>query len=290
MRRIKCLTVVAVMALSLIMAALRTVIITVRMEKNAVDNETYYLPDKPDVLLFAIVCIVLLALFAVVSFAIGKRRKICLEKPNTLVPVGSLVMAFALLFAAFIYARDVFFTEFVTYTVVGLLVFVFTVISTVKFFIAGVFDKKKFSANLRAVAIVAPIFLMVARLLGDFIRRSAVPFASSGAYLIMSVIFLMLFFLIEGKSYVSDSSAVAYYFFGFGSILLLMVHAFPNLILHCFGVFPFNYYAAFSVVDIASAVYIAFRLITAKRERIHRHKELAEITEAAAAEAEAAEI
>lgn len=279
MRKMKVLTVAAVSVLSLIMAALRTLIVHLRMEKNAVDNETYYLPDKPDVVLFAIVCVVLLAVFAFLAFAIGKRQRIALVKSNTLVPAGSLVMAFALLFAAFVYARDVFLAESVTHTTIGLLVFVFTLLSTVKFFFSGFSEKVNYSPTLRAIAAIAPILLMVFRLLGDFIRRSAVPFSSSGAYLLLSVISLMLFFLIEGKSYVSTASAVGYYFFGFTSILLLLVHAFPNLVLHCFGVFPFNYYAAFSVVDIAAAVYVAFRLTSANRERIRRHSGLSEIKE-----------
>ena len=276
MRKTKVLTVLVIAALSLVMAMIRTVIVTVRMEKNAVDNETYYLAEKADVLLFAVVSVVFLVVFAVIAYAIGKRKKVCLEKPNSLVPVGSLVLAFALSFAAFVYMRDVFFDEFVVGTVVGTLVFVFAVLSAVKFFCSTFSKKGSYSANMRAFASIAPILLMVVRLLGDFIRKSAVPFASSGAYLILSAIFLLLFFLIEGKSYVSTATALGYYFFGFAAMFFLMVHAFPNLILHCFGVFPFNYYAAFSVVDIAAAVYIAFRLMSAKQERIRRHSELAE--------------
>lgn len=279
MRKMKALTVAAVSVLSLLMALLRTLIVHLRMEKNEVDNETYYLPDKPDVVLFAIVCLVLLAVFAFLSIAIGKRKKISLVKTNTLVPAGSIIFAFSLLFAAFVYARDVFFSEITVHTTIGLLVFVFTVLSAVKFFMSGFSEKAKYSETVRAVAAMAPILLMVFRLLGDFIRRSAVPFSSSGAYLLLSVISLMLFFLIEGKSYVSVASAAGYYFFGFSSIFLLLVHAFPNLILHCFGVFPFNYYAAYSVVDIAAAVYVAFRLMSANQERIRRHSGLSEIKE-----------
>lgn len=250
---------------SVLMAALRTFIIAYRMEKNEVDNETYYLPETNEVTAFAVVCAVLAVLFFVIAYMNCKKKNVDLRHSFGSVPAGSLVLAFSLVFAAYVYAASAFFGSEASYTVIGVLIFVFTLLSAVKFYFSGLFYKSERNKTLQAFAAMAPIFLAVFRLLGDFIRKSAAPFASSGAYQLLGLIAVMLFFLFEGKSYVSTVSSAGYHFFGYTAILFLLVYSLPNLVLHCFGAFCFDYYTAYSVADLGTVVYIAARLSSAKQ-------------------------
>ncbi len=262
--KVQSLRVVILAVVSFVMAALRTVIITFCMEKNEMADETYYLSEKPEVTVFAVISVLLVLLFAVFAFLSDRKKKIDLDHSFGSVPAGSLIVSFSLMFAAFIYAMSVYSSENISFTAIGLGVFIFTVLSAVKFFYSGLFYYSKHSANIQAFVSLAPIFLAAFRLLGDFIRKSTAPFASSGAYQLVGLVAVMLFFLLEGKSYTSPTSASLYYFFGYASVLLLLVYSLPNLILHCFGSFTFNYYTAYSVVDLGTAVYIATRLSSAK--------------------------
>lgn len=262
------LRVVIVAIASFIMATLRTVIVTVRMEKNEMATETYYLPDTPDVYVFAAVSIILVVLFGVFALTFGKKKCVDLERTTGSVPAGSLVLGFSLLFAAFVYTVSVFLMEDISYSVIDILVFVFAILSTARFFYIGLCTKNKASLAVQSVASLAPLFLAVFRLLSDFIRKSAAPFSSSGAYHIIALVAVMLFFLLEGRSYVSPTFAVAYFFFGYVAIFFSVVYALPNLVLHCFGTFSFDYLTTYSVVDLGIATYIATRLSSAKTRKM----------------------
>lgn len=109
-----------------------------------------------------------------------------------------------------------------------------------------------------------PIILMIFRLLGDFLRTNATPLASSGGYHIMGLVAALIYFLCEGKSYALGGSAAVYLCAGYFSILLLLVYALPNVILHCFGVFSFDYYAGYSAVDLCISIYIWARMLNVK--------------------------
>jgi len=245
---------------STLMALLRTMIINSNLEKNELAENTYYLSDSAWVVIFPIVCILFMFLFGVVSFFIGRKKSIVVDHSVGSVPAGSLVFSFSLVFAAFMYLSDVFSSKFPQYTVIGLLVLGFSILTAARFFYCGLFYSSDFGVKFLSFTALAPIFLSMLRLLGDFIRKSAAPFSSSGAYQLIGLIALMLFFMLEGKSYTSSSSASLYYFFGCVAVLFLLVYSIPNLVLHCFGAFKFNYYTAFSVADLGAAIYIATRL------------------------------
>lgn len=258
------LRVVIVAIASFIMATLRTVIVTVRMEKNAMENETYYLPDTPDTYVFAVISIILMLLFGVFAFTLGKKKSVDVDDSYGSVPTGALILAFSLIFAAFFFTMNIFTSDTVSSSVVEIIAFVFTLLSMVKFIYNGLLYKFKLSLAFQSFLAMMPIFLTVFRLLGDFISKSAAPFASSGGYHIIGLVAVMLFFLLEGRSYVSPTMAFLYCFFGYTAVFFLVVYAVPDLILHCFGTFRFDYHTAYSVVDIATATYIATRLSSAK--------------------------
>jgi hypothetical protein len=237
------------------------------MEKNNVDCDTYYLPDGHIwVTLFSIVS-VLFTLFAVFLALRSKNRPVVLDHKGSAGP-ASLVLGFLLVGASLVY---LFSSEATKYAGGSLmkLVIIAAVLSAIAFIVLGFrSNSPETSKGFLAVLTVFPIVFSALRLLADFIQTSATPLASSGAYHILGLTAALLYFLAEGKTYVSDSNSKTYFLFGYISILFLLVYAVPNLILHCFGVFMFDYNAAFSAVDIGIAIYVSARMMTAKIKRL----------------------
>lgn len=263
--RSKKIRVTAVVVISLIMAALRTVIVTYNMEKNEIDTDTYYLPDNLEVTAFTVVSILFAFLFLGTAISLGKKKNVTLERSLGAVPAGSLVLGFSLIGVALFYSFTVLAAENAKYTLIELVVFVLTILSAAKFLVSGLrYNVKHKNNNIHAVAALVPIFLSIFRLLADFISTSAAPLASSGAYHIVGLIAVLIYFLCEGKSYISETSAAAFHGFGYISIYFLLIYSIPNLFLHCFGAFAFNYSAAFSVADLGLVVYLSARLTSAK--------------------------
>lgn len=252
--------VVILTVVSFLMAALRTIIVVFRMEKNELTNESYYLSDKPEVAVFAVACVVLMVLFAVTAVWNGRKKSVYIGRSVGSVPAGSLVMSFSLVFAVFRYVPEVYLAENPQYTVIGLFVLATSVLTAARFFYTGLFCTAKHSVGFLSFTALAPILLTMFRLLGDFIKKSAAPFSSSGAYHFIGLIAVMLFFLLEGKSYLSPASATLYYFFGNVAVLFLLVYSVPDIVLHCFGAFKFDYHTAYSVADLGIATYIATSL------------------------------
>lgn len=258
------LRVVTVVAVSIIMAILRTVIVTLNLEKNAMDNDTYYLPEKAEITAFTVVSIVFVLALIFLGVAVGKKRLVQLERASGAVPAASLVLAFSLIGAALLYAVNFFGFEY-EFVFFEFLLAVLTLLSAIKFLISGLnYNKKLKNVSSHAAATLIPILFCSVRILADFISSSAAPLASSGAYHIVGLVAVLLYFLCEGKSYIADTSATLFKSFGYLSIFFLLVYSLPNLFLHCFGTFCFDFSTAFSVVDFGLVVYIAARLSSAR--------------------------
>lgn len=255
--------VIAVMSASIIMAAIRTGIFSFYMEKNNIETNAYYLPDNFAVIGFAVLTAVFLAVFAVSALLFGRKKAFVLENSRASVQVGSLILAFALIGETVIYAYSIAVGEGKIRSI-GLLIIILSVLCAVSFFMNVRFSfSKKSPEKTLAILAILPIMLTAFRLLGDFIRTNTMPLASSGAYHLLGLTAALLYFLCEGKSHAARVSTATYYFFGFSSVFLLMVYAAPNIVSFCFGNFVFNYYAGFSIVDIATAIYICCRLSNA---------------------------
>lgn len=256
-----------ILGLSLILAAVRTAIITSTMEINNKEIAVYYLPDDNlAVTLFTAVIIALLALAVWSAFAQGKGKRVLLESKVSVAP-ASLVVAFLLIGASIIYfvsspaakAEGGNLQKFIVVLAVG---------SAVAFLFMGL-RRADTSKNALAALTMLPIFLSAFRLLGDFINTSATPLASSGGYHILGLAAIMLCFLCEGKSHVSVCRGWIYFLFANLSVVFLLVYSVPNLILHCFfGGFDFDFSAALSAVDVGFVVYVSSRMSTARLEAI----------------------
>ena len=256
-----------VAVISLIMAALRIFLISAYIEKNSFAVDTYYLPDKPEITAFTVVSALFLILFLYLGYSSGKKKLVNLGHSHIGVSAASILLAFALIGASLFYSVQLF-SDGSEFKLAEFAVFVLTLLSAVVFLVSGLqFNKPRKSESFYATAALVPIFFSALRILSDFISTSSAPLASSGAYHIISLVAVLLYFLAEGKSYVVEVSAASHSAFGFVSLLFLLVYAIPDLVLRCSGSLPFNLSAAFSLVDVCIAIYIAVRLATTKIEK-----------------------
>jgi hypothetical protein len=274
--------VLLVVMISVIMAILRTVIVSANLEKNSGNADIYYLPENFVVIAFAVASAILLLAFLVSAFKFG-RKTIEPDDISTPSSIGSLIASFALLGATIAYSfvfgesqkgpeffangmpqRD--FVNLQQPSMLEIFVVAFAVASALKFLLIGIRNHKSAKLRSSSVAVLSlfPIAFAALRLLNDFIATSAIPFASSNAYHMVSLIALLLFFLTEGKAYVSESKAFLPDFYGYTAIFMLSVYSIPNLVLSSFGTLTFDIDAAFSIADIGFAVYVITKLYSSK--------------------------
>ena len=253
--------VAAVVILSLIMAILRTVIIINNMETNY-NNSTYYLPDRFLPNAFTAVALVLIPAMFIYASVSNKGFRPVLESNDLLSATASCTLGFILLGCFAVFAKQ-YVSDFDSLAKYSTAVAVLAALSAVVFLFLGV---KPQSGKLSAILGLLPMLFTLARLFSDFLSSTSAPFANSGAYHLMSLCFLLLFFLCENKSHVEMGSASLFFGFGFVSIFLLLVYALPNVVLHCmgFGVFKFGFASALSVADLVAAFYVAAKLSSAK--------------------------
>lgn len=248
------------LGIGLILAAVRSMIVYNLMEVNAYEKKTYYLPDCFSVNIFSTVCVALLLVFVLLAIKEGKGKGFVPENKCNAASPASCILAFMLLGAVVIYVFSLVEKD-MDPTFLGMGILLFSVASAVWFLINGLRVVQNKTA---AVMALMPVFLMIFRLLGDFLRTNATPLASSGGYHIMGLVAALIYFLCEGKNFAIGGSAAIYLCSGYLSIVLLLVYALPNVILHCFGVFSFDYYAGYSAVDFCIAIYIWARMINIK--------------------------
>ena len=204
----------------------------------------------------------MIAVLAAVLFGLAffqRRKAVYYAATHPTTVFGSSIVGFALLGAgAYYFVSDLIEAESVRWLALG--VFVFSILSAIYFLMeAGNFSSRKIGRAMPLFAL-APILLTGFRLLGDFLRHSSMPMASSGAYHILGLASLLLFFLAEGKVAVGTGNAFVYTLFGYLSILFSLVYALPNLVIHAYGPLPFDYLALYSAVDLTMVLYVVVRL------------------------------
>lgn len=251
-----------ILLVSLVMAAVRTAIVTLNMEKNDYENDTYYLLNNTQSDIFTAAAVLCFLAFICIAVFIGRGKKAIPDQKNDTVSAASCMLAFVLLGTVIIFVISLV-SGSETADIKSFLIVAFSVLSAIAFLLTGL---RVCSVGLNAAMALFPLILTAIRVVCDFLNANAAPFASSGAYHIVSLTLLLLYFLCEGKAFLSRGSAAFYYIYGYSSVLFLLLYSVPNLFLHCFGVFNFDYTAAFSVADIVISVYICARLSSAKLE------------------------
>lgn len=254
------------LGLSLILSADRALLLTKTMELNNAGSDVYFLPDGNLWVNLFTASVVILSIFALISAIACGKGKHAVYEVKELAGISSLLLGFLLIGASLIYICSDPAQKAAGGIMRNLIVFL-CLCSAVVFLIIGLKSNLQTLKNTTVAGIMLiPVVLYALRVLNVFMLSSATPMASSGGYHILGLCAAMIYFICEGKSYITGSSAVFCYFFGYMSIILLTIYSLPDVLLSCFGVFRFDYFAAYSVVDLGVAVYISLRLLTCNLE------------------------
>lgn len=114
--------------------------------------------------------------------------------------------------------------------VIAALVKVFAVLTAVYFLIASSSTSLPKKRSLHLLLAMAPIFFCGMRILDTFILNRMLPLANGGGYRILGMIFMMLFFVHEGKLLVGSRNASAYLVTGYLSALFCAAYDLPLLL------------------------------------------------------------
>lgn len=245
---------------SLMLAAFRTFVVISNMEKNSYEKDTYYLLDNGMSKSFTVLFFICLAVAVLLAVAAGTDKKAIPDQNSSVVSASCCMLAFILLGTVLIYGVNYLLTSEYGGPL-DIVIIIISIFTSAGFLMTGF---RNFSENILSAIILLPLLLTIFRLISDFLSNTSAPMASSGAYHITGLAVLMLYFLCEGKVIIDKGNAVLYYLFGYISAILLSVYALPNLLLHCCGIFTFDYKASLSVVDILIVAYIFARLSSAK--------------------------
>ena len=250
---------------SILLAVIRTAIIINNMEKTSVDENAYYLPATDGVIAFGVMAFVFCAAMVVISFFIG-RKKICtVDLKSSASASTSLIYAFTLVFLFAVYVYFIA-SQRHEYTGMECAVSALALLSALYFLLSGVLACRKTDCSAEKLALPAllPVFYCAIRLLNDFLKKNSAPMESSGAYHILSLAAVMLFFFVEGRSLIKPTPLSVYLICGVSSLVLLIIYALPDLIVHGSGLLEFDYYTFASIADLCVAGYICSRMITCK--------------------------
>ncbi len=262
------------LALGLILSSARTILVSMNIEiDNIYQDDSYFLPHLLSFKVFGVAVILAVLIGLYLAVLCGKGKKTQLDNKSFVVSASSCILAF-ILFGAVVVFFSSFRDSYIRPERLELLTVLLAFASGVVLLINGI---KVNTNEFIAKCSVLPLAFSVVRLIEEFVRSSASPLASSGAYHIMGITAVMMFFLCESKAFLGLGSTGFYYFYGFSAMILLLVYAVPNVVLPCFSPFNFNFHTMFSVVDIFTVIYIATRLSTIRPVK----KELEEIQEAA---------
>ena len=258
--------------LGLVFSAIRTVLLSLNIEVSRVyEDQFYYLPDSFAFKAFAVATILAVVIALYLAIVGGRKRKIEFDRKNFVVSAASCMLAFVMMGEAVMFfssehsseyseSVDAVAAKFLTNKLEFLMIML-AVVCGVVFLVNGVRINSTCTLSLFTLA---PLVFSAVRIIEEFLRAGSSPRASSGSYHILGLVAVLLYFLCEGKAFSGIGSAAFYYFYGYCSILLLLIYSVPNIILPCFGPFEFDYHTFLSVVDLVLAVYIASRMASVK--------------------------
>ncbi len=145
--------------------------------------------------------------------------------------------------------------------VISFLMKVFAVLTAVYFLIASSSTSLPRKRSLHLLLAMTPIFFCGMRILNTFIINRTLPLANGGGYRILGMIFMMLFFVNEGKLLIGCRNASAYLVTGYLSALFCAVYDLPLLLYQIQGGQD-NTQAVYSLLSVGLNAYILIRAAT----------------------------
>ena len=248
---------VGVLTAALLLSVFRMIIMVKHMQINTVGID-YYLQRSMTVTVFDVAAAVTCAVCVFFSVRMGRKARRKLEFDTSGVIFTSALVGFMLLSMG-LYLCYRYFSTTGVISVWEMVPIVLAVLAAIPFFYYSSKHVVPVSTRCALLALI-PVLLTGARLIVDYSAQKDYPTSAISVYHILSLGALSLFFLNEGKFGVGKGSPAAYMLFGSLSVVLLLVHALPSILLSAFWVLPMNDMDLFSAVDIACAAYILVRM------------------------------
>ena len=248
---------VGVLTAALLLSVFRMIIMVKHMQINTVGID-YYLQRSMTVTVFDVAAAVTCAVCVFFSVRMGRKARRKLEFDTSGVIFTSALVGFMLLSMG-LYLCYRYFSTAGVISVWEMVPIVLAVLAAIPFFYYSSKHVVPVSTRCALLALI-PVLLTGARLIVDYSAQKDYPTSAISVYHILSLVALSLFFLNEGKFAVGKGSPAAYMLFGSLSVVLLLVHALPSILLSAFWVLPMNDMDLFSAVDIACAAYILVRM------------------------------
>ena len=248
---------VGVLAATLLLTVFRIVVMIRYMQINTVGID-YYLQRSTAVTVFDTVTAAVCAVCVFFSVRMGRKTCRRLEFDASGVIFTSALVGFMLLSMG-LYLSYRYFAATASISAGEMVSVVLAMLASIPFFYYSSKQVVPVSTPCALLALL-PVLLAGARLIVDYSAQKDYPTSAISVYHILSLVALSLFFLNEGKFAVGKGSPASYLLFGSLSVVLLLVHALPSILLSAFWVLPLNDMDLFSAVDIACAAYILVRM------------------------------
>ncbi|MBO4452578.1 MAG: hypothetical protein J5793_01455 [Clostridia bacterium] len=263
---------VSFVGISALLAGWRTAVIIKNIEKIRENDNAYYLKDALGVKLFTAAAVIVALAAIALAVISGRKSRYVFNGDHIGSSVTSLICAFTLV-AQFAVFMVMYFKGQIAPAKMEIPVYAFALVAGLVYFLRfGIKSGKQsvHNPNILALSALAPTAYCALRLLNDFVETNAAPMESSGAYHILSLSVLMLFFLTDGKSLVRNVAPARFLSLGYVSAMLLLVYSVPNLILYGIGVFNLDFSSSLigSVTDITLAAYVFSRVASFRPEAV----------------------
>ena len=159
------------------------------------------------------------------------------------------------------------FYRFVKYTAFGksfnfsYICFVLLFALSAFYFLRSAFKQEKPNNKLATLSLF-PVLTLAIKLVFDFLMQNTNGFGKLYNYHLLSLGFLLLFFLNESRFYMRKSAPALYVFFGLATSVATSIYSIPVLILCLSNVAVFSAFNLFyAIIDIALVVYVYTRLL-----------------------------
>ncbi|MDL2287554.1 hypothetical protein LJB90_03210 [Eubacteriales bacterium OttesenSCG-928-G02] len=239
-----------VIFVSLLLAIFCTVMLLNNIEidkENSVNG--YYIQVSTEVTVFVIITLLVTVLFIVL--AINKSNK-----TSTIANIDTSTVVFTSALLGFMLATTGIYSIYIYLgNIPKIILSVLMVFASLPYLYSSLF-KNKTKMHLLPYMNIATIFFIMYRLILDFIDQNSMPVNISGAIHIISLIFLLLFLIQDGKTYMSNKVTNLFVAFGYLAAFMLLLHGLPHLLLSAFWILTLDSSVLVSAVDIIFAIHI----------------------------------
>ncbi len=246
-----------VLTVSLLISGIRTGILGKNIDIESVSKKNaYFIERNSETVGFVIFSVCFAVAFIALAIIIGKKAVKFIESEQSPVVFASALCGFMLMATGLYYSYLYFTTNAIA---TGKFIISVTMIAASVMFLYLALSKNDQYKTIIPVMRLIPIIYAFVRLLVDFVEQNSLPQNSAIAFHILSLAFLALFLVYDGKTVFGTIGMRAYLAIGYLCVFTLLVYSIPNLILTITKYPGLDRFILFSAVDIVLAFYVFAR-------------------------------